>query len=111
MKNQLNEDEENDNSDILLEKPYSDFENDESMIDDNSKLFQQSRSKTMSSSALIGKKSKDSKLINSSSSPNVNTDRLKMAREEAEKAIKVKLLHLFYIKKIKYLKSKKKYLL
>lgn len=90
MKNQLNENEECNR----FSKPFE-IKNDESLIEDDPKLFQRSRSKTMSSGALIRKNSKESKLLNSFSSPNVNNDRLKMAREEAEKAIKVRFSFIF----------------
>lgn len=87
----MNENEECKHKNKLVSKPFN-IKNEESIEDDECKLFQRSRSKTMSSSALVGKNSKDSKLLNSFSSPNVN-DRLKMAREEAERAIKVKFNH------------------
>lgn len=73
--------------------------------DDNLKLFQTSRSKTMPPSALNPTSTKKNKELVSSTSTstsiktintntnnsnsNVNTDRLKIAKEEAEKAIKV----------------------
>ena len=57
-------------------------------LDDNVKLFQSSRSKTMPPSTLTNRKSKDyttssSKSNNLNSNNSINTDRLKLAKEEA----------------------------
>ena len=63
-------------------------------LDDNVKLFQSSRSKTMPPSTLSNKKTKEYTTLkpsNSISNANINTDRLKFAREEAERAIKVNI--------------------
>jgi len=67
------------------------------LLDDNLKLF--SRSKTLPTSALRKNFTSVNKSTNSNggSSSNVNTDRLKNAREEAERAIKVILILLFEI--------------
>ena len=69
-------------------------------LDENLKLFRSTRSKSMPPSTILLKKStKDfsTKMNNN----NVNTDRLKMAKEEAEKAIKV--FFFFSIILIKFL--------
>ena len=66
------------------------------LLYENSKLF--ARSKTLPTSANRKSYPNISKLANSSSggsSANVSTDRLKTAREEAEKAIKVARLMIY----------------
>ena len=74
-----NEDEEKDNSTNMLPNPYEATGENVTML---------VRSKTMPSSSVGSRKHKESNLKQSSST-NMNTDRLKMAKEEAEKAIKV----------------------
>ena len=75
------------------------------VLDENLKLFH--RSKSMPPSTILIKKNKDSTNNNSTNNYNssfkmnknndVNTDRLKMAKEEAEKAIKVYILNFIII--------------
>ncbi|CAF0875314.1 unnamed protein product [Brachionus calyciflorus] len=89
VKNPLNEYDESDiviSNDANFKSDINEFDSDEKMIDDDLKLFQTTRSKTMSHIVSPSKKTK----INSMPQQNGNSDRLKMAREEAERAIKQK---------------------
>jgi hypothetical protein len=75
--------------------------NSEQLDDNLNKLFQSSRSKSMPPSTILIKKQANTTSTNlvpvKSMNTNVNTDRLKMAKEEAEKAIKV-FYFLSYLK-------------
>lgn len=58
--------------------------------DENIRLFQSARSKTMPPSTLDKQSRKNKDMtVNKTITQNVNTDRLKLAKEEAERAIKV----------------------
>ena len=86
--------------DDLIAEPSNKIDPD---VDENVKLFRNNRSKTMPPS---NRKAKDY-----AKGLNINPDRLKMAKEDAERAIKVIILlkYSFRFAKISFCLSKKKF--